>query len=81
MRCVVIREHGAYDRLLHEERPVPEPAAGEVRIAVRAVGLNHLDTWVRRGIPGVRYPLPLVPGCDAARSTSAMATAEPTVGT
>ncbi|MBM4013774.1 MAG: zinc-binding dehydrogenase [Planctomycetes bacterium] len=66
MRCVVIREHGAYDRLLHEERPLPEPAAGEVRLAVKAVGLNHLDTWVRRGIPGVRYPLPLVPGCDAA---------------
>ena len=66
MRCLVIREHGSYDRLLTEERPDPTPGPGEVRIAVRAAGLNHLDTWVRRGIPGVKYPLPLIPGCDAA---------------
>ncbi len=66
MRCVVIREHGGVDRLLHEERTEPVAGPGEARIAVKAIGLNHLDTWVRRGIAGVRYPLPLVPGCDAA---------------
>lgn len=66
MRAVVIREHGDYDRLLLEERPVPEPGPGEVRIAVRAAALNHLDTWVRRGVPGHTFPLPLIPGCDGA---------------
>jgi NADPH2:quinone reductase len=66
MRCVVVREHGSYERLLHEERPDPEPGPGEARIAVRAVGLNHLDLWVRGGIPGVKFPLPIIPGCDAA---------------
>src|SRR5262245_59634280 len=66
MRCVLIREHGSFDKLLREERPDPTPGPGEARIAVRAAGLNHLDTWVRRGIPGVKYPLPLIPGCDAA---------------
>jgi NADPH:quinone reductase-like Zn-dependent oxidoreductase len=66
MRCVVIREHGSFDKLLHEERPDPAPGPGAARVAVRAAGLNHLDTWVRRGIPGVNYPLPLIPGCDAA---------------
>jgi len=66
MRCTVIREHGSYDRLLREERPDPVPGPGEVRVAVKAAGLNHLDTWVRRGIPGVKFPLPIVPGCDAA---------------
>src|SRR6187401_1821223 len=65
MRCVVVREHGSFDRLLHEERPDPEPGPGEARIAVRAAGLNHLDLWVRGGIPGVKYPLPIIPGCDA----------------
>jgi NADPH:quinone reductase-like Zn-dependent oxidoreductase len=42
------------------------PGPHEVRVRVRAAGLNHLDTWVRRGIPGVAFPLPLVPGCDGA---------------
>ena len=33
---------------------------------VRACGLNHLDLWVRRGVPGHTFPLPIVPGCDVA---------------
>jgi NADPH:quinone reductase-like Zn-dependent oxidoreductase len=66
MRAVVIREHGGLDRLLFEDRPEPEPGPGEVRVRVRAAGLNHLDTWVRRGVPGHAFPLPIVPGCDGA---------------
>ena len=65
MRCVVVREHGGFDRLLQEERDVPTPRRGEVRVRVRAVGLNHLDTWVRRGVPGHTFPLPLVTSSDA----------------
>jgi NADPH:quinone reductase-like Zn-dependent oxidoreductase len=65
MRCVVVREHGGPDRLLQEERPVPAPRRGEVRVRVRCVGLNHLDTWVRRGVPGHTFPLPLITGSDA----------------
>lgn len=66
MRCVVVREHGSYDRLLLEERPVPEPGPGQVRVRLRAVGVNHLDTWVRRGVPGHAFPLPLTLGSDGA---------------
>ncbi len=66
MRAVVIREHGGLDKLAFEEREVPEPGPGEVRIAVKAAGLNHLDVWVRRGVPGHAFPLPMVPGCDGA---------------
>lgn len=66
MRVVRIREHGGLDKLLFEEAPVPTPGPGEVRVAIRAAGLNHLDTWVRRGVPGHVFPLPLVPGCDGA---------------
>ncbi len=65
MHCVTIREHGAFDQLRFEERELPIPGPGEARLAVKAVGLNHLDTWVRRGIAGVKFPLPIIPGCDA----------------
>jgi NADPH:quinone reductase-like Zn-dependent oxidoreductase len=45
---------------------MPEPGPRQIRIRVRAVGLNHLDLWVRGGVPGHAFPLPIVPGCDAA---------------
>lgn len=71
MQAAVIREHGGYDKILFEDRPVPTPhftAHGEptVLVKVKACGLNHLDTWVRRGVPGHKFPLPLVPGSDIA---------------
>lgn len=66
MRAVVIREHGGPECLLFEERPTPVPGPGEVLIRVKACALNHLDVWVRKGVPGHKFPLPLVPGCDAA---------------
>jgi len=64
MRCVVVREHGGFDRVRLEEREVPTPLPGQVRVRMQAVGLNHLDTWVRRGVPGHTFPLPLVLGSD-----------------
>ena len=64
MRAVVIREHGGPEVLRFEERPVTEPGPREVRVRVRAVGLNHLDLWVRNGVSGHSFPLPIVPGCD-----------------
>jgi NADPH:quinone reductase-like Zn-dependent oxidoreductase len=42
------------------------PGPGEVLIRVKACALNHLDVWVRKGVAGHKFPLPLVPGCDAA---------------
>jgi len=66
MRAVVIREHGSFDKLVLEDVPAPEPKADEVRVRVRAAALNHLDTWVRRGVEGFRFPLPIIPGCDGA---------------
>lgn len=65
MKAVVIREHGDYDVLKIEDVPVPAPAADEALVRVRAVGVNNLDTWVRRGVPGHTFPLPITPGSDA----------------
>lgn len=72
MRAVVIREHGGPEVLRIEERPVPQPGPGEVRVRVRAVGVNHLDLWVRRGVPGHPFPLPIVPGSDVVGTVDAL---------
>jgi NADPH:quinone reductase-like Zn-dependent oxidoreductase len=66
MRVVRIREHGGLEALRFEEDPLPEPGPGQVRVRIEAVGLNHLDVWVRRGVPGHRFPLPLIGGSDGA---------------
>src|SRR5262249_41898769 len=64
MKAVYFEKHGGNDVLQYGDRPDPAPGPGEVRIAIRAAALNHLDLFVREGIPGV--PLPQIPGGDGA---------------
>jgi len=66
MKCVRIHEHGGLEKLLIEEIPPPKISSSEVLVQVKATSLNHLDLWVRKGLPGVRFPLPIIPGIDAA---------------
>jgi NADPH:quinone reductase-like Zn-dependent oxidoreductase len=66
MKAVYLEKHGGNDVLRMGERPDPEPGPGEVRIRVAAASLNHLDLFVRDGMPGVPIPLPQIPGADAA---------------
>ncbi len=66
MRAIVVHRHGGPEVLQLEERPIPEAGPGEIRVRVQAVGVNHLDIWTRKGIPGVRLPLPIIPGADVA---------------
>jgi 2-desacetyl-2-hydroxyethyl bacteriochlorophyllide A dehydrogenase len=66
MKCVRIHEHGGVEKLLSEDVPVPKIGADEVLVNVKATSLNHLDLWVRNGLPGVKFPLPMIPGVDAA---------------
>jgi 2-desacetyl-2-hydroxyethyl bacteriochlorophyllide A dehydrogenase len=66
MRCVRIHEHGGVDKLLLEEVPTPTIGPNDVLVRVKATSVNHLDLWVRQGLPGVRFPLPMIPGVDAA---------------
>jgi NADPH:quinone reductase-like Zn-dependent oxidoreductase len=72
MRAWRVHEHGPPSALHLEELPLPEPGPGEVRLRVSAVALNHLDLWVRRGVPGHRFPLPIIPGCDVAGTVDAL---------
>src|ERR1041385_4973777 len=66
MKAIIVREHGGPERLEHTELPDPELRPGEAIVRVRAVALNHLDIWVRRGVPGHKFPLPLIPGSEVA---------------
>lgn len=70
MKAVRIHEDGAPDVLRYEEVPDPEPAAGEVLIRLRAASLNHLDVWVRKGLPSV--PKPRILGADGAGTVEAL---------
>ena len=66
MKAVRFHEHGGPDVLLHEDAPDPLISDHDVLIEVRAASVNHLDIFVRRGLAGVKLPLPHIPGGDAA---------------
>ena len=65
MKCVRIHEHGGVEKLLFDEIPTPSIGPNDVLVQVKATSINHLDLWVRKGLPGVKFPLPLIPGVDA----------------
>lgn len=72
MKAMLITEHGGPEVLHLAEVPTPEPGRGEVRLRVRAAALNHLDLWVRRGLPGLPPSFPHVGGCDVAGEVEAL---------
>jgi NADPH:quinone reductase-like Zn-dependent oxidoreductase len=70
VRAVRIHEDGGPEVLRVEELPDPEPGPGEVLVELRAAGLNHLDVWVRKGLPSV--PKPRILGADGAGVVAAL---------
>lgn len=66
MKAVRFHAFGGVEQLVYEDAPKPKPAPGEVVVRVQACALNHLDLWVRKGIPAYRIQLPHISGCDVA---------------
>ena len=67
MKAAVVREHGAPDRLNFEtDFPDPRPGPGDVIVAVKASSLNYHDVFTRRGMPGIKVPMPAIMGLDVA---------------
>jgi NADPH:quinone reductase-like Zn-dependent oxidoreductase len=64
MKAVRFHQHGGPEVLCFEEAPDPDLAPGEVLVRVRACALNHLDIWGRKGLPGIRIPMPHITGSD-----------------
>jgi NADPH:quinone reductase-like Zn-dependent oxidoreductase len=56
MKAVRIHEFGGPEVLRYEDVPDPIPRKDQVLVRVRACALNHLDLWVRKGLPGVKLP-------------------------
>jgi len=70
VKAVRIHEDGGPEVLRYEEAPDPSPGPGEVLLSVRAASLNHLDVWLRRGLPSV--PKPRILGADGAGVVAAL---------
>jgi len=66
MKAIIFNQHGGPAVLQHTEVPEPEVKANEVLLEVKACALNHLDVWVRGGLPGIEIPLPHILGNDIA---------------
>ncbi|MGD0675741.1 MAG: zinc-binding dehydrogenase [Polyangiaceae bacterium] len=70
--AVVLRAHGGPEVLARETVDLDEPGPREVRVRVRAVAVNHLDLWVRRGLPGLKLKYPHRLGSDVAGEVEAL---------
>lgn len=71
MKAAVFHEHGGPDVLRIEDIPPPVPRSGEVLLRVKAAALNHLDLWVRRGLP-MEITMPHIGGSDIAGVVEAL---------
>jgi NADPH:quinone reductase-like Zn-dependent oxidoreductase len=70
--AMVLHAHGGPEVLVRETIDLPEPGPREVRIRVRAVALNRLDIWVRRGLPNLKLAYPHRLGSDVVGEVDAL---------
>ena len=66
MKATIFKQQGAPEVLEYTDVPEPSFRENEVVVEVKACALNHLDIFVRAGMPGIEIPLPHILGCDVA---------------
>jgi len=71
LKAALFHAHGGPEVIRVEDVPTPEPGPGEVLLRVRASSMNHLDVWVRKGLP-IRIPMPHIGGSDIAGEVEAL---------
>jgi alcohol dehydrogenase len=65
MRAAVVRAHGGPEQLnIENDFPDPRPGEGDVVVAVKAASLNYHDVFTRRGMPGIKVPMPAIMGLE-----------------
>jgi len=72
MRAVLFRQHGGPEVLEIADVPTPVPGPGQVQVRVAAVALNHIDLWMRRGLPALKIAFPHISGGDVCGTVSAL---------
>jgi len=82
VKALAFAEHGGLDKLRYQDVADPKIGDGDVLVRVRAAALNHLDLFVREGLPGLTLPMPFWTGCDIAGEVAQVgaAVADVTVG-
>jgi NADPH:quinone reductase-like Zn-dependent oxidoreductase len=66
VKALAFHQHGGLDTLGYQDVADPKIGDGDVLVRVRAAALNHLDLFVREGLPGLTLPMPFWTGCDIA---------------
>jgi len=67
MRALVLHEHGPVENLTYETNyPDPKPGPDDVILRVQACALNYHDVFTRKGMPGIKVPMPIIIGIDVA---------------
>jgi alcohol dehydrogenase len=71
MQAVVLREHGEGGLRYETDFPDPVSGAGDVVVRVRVTSLNYYDIFTRRGMLGIKIPMPAIMGLDVAGEIAA----------
>src|SRR2546427_12154178 len=66
MKAICYSANGGPDVVRFQDTPEPTVRRNDVLVRVRAAALNHIDLWVRKGLPRLRLTFPHIPGADAA---------------